>query len=183
MVHQKQSIVAQFGRKYAFFWVRIITFRQRDRLILDHRGKSAPSGHDFTDLARSREFVSNPAARGTGCRERAALGKDPMAAESLLLEEYLATLTQESEEVRLLKRIPWIVGTHRQDAVHILEGLRAEASCFAELPEGPLFSLLTPLWNTPPRLLDELILSVRCQSWQRWELILVDDGSPRRGPS
>jgi GT2 family glycosyltransferase len=102
-----------------------------------------------------------------------------MAAEALL-QEYLATLSQESEEVRFLERVPWIVGTHRQEHVHILEGLRAEASRFAELEEGPFFSLLTPLWNTPPRLLEELILSVRCQSWLRWELILVDDGSHRK---
>ena len=54
--------------------------------------------------------------------------------------------------------------------------LRALPSC----PDGPLFSLLTPLRNTPPRLLDELILSVRCQSWSRWELILVDDASLRQ---
>jgi len=142
-------------------------------------GEEITVGTRPTDLARSREFVSNPAARGTGCRERAAPGEDSMAAEALL-EEYLATLSQESDEVRLLERVPWIVGTHRQDHVHILEGLRAEASRFAELPDGPLFSLLTPLWNTPPRLLGELILSVRCQSWSRWELILVDDGSLRK---
>jgi GT2 family glycosyltransferase len=96
------------------------------------------------------------------------------------VNDYLATLAGESAEVRLLRSVPWICGTHRQDATHILTALRAEASWFAEHRAGPLFSLITPLWNTPPRLLEELILSVRLQSWLHWELILVDDGSTLR---
>jgi GT2 family glycosyltransferase len=103
-----------------------------------------------------------------------------MDAASTLVDDYLAGLAHESDEVRLLRSVPWIAGTHRQDPDHILAALRAEASWFAEGPDGPLFSLITPLWNTPSALLQELILSVRLQSWLRWELILVDDGSVRR---
>jgi len=139
-------------------------FRQRDRRIPEHRGEEIAVGPRPTDLARSREFglkSGPPAAPDTA--NGPLPGRIPWLPDRLL-EEYLATLSQDSEEVRLLERVPWIVGTHRQDHVHILEGLRAEASRFAELPDGPRFSLLTPLWNTPPRLLDELILSVRCQS-------------------
>jgi GT2 family glycosyltransferase len=99
---------------------------------------------------------------------------------AMLVHDYRATLGWESEEVRFLRSVPWISGTHAQEHDHILEGLRAEASWFAERPAGPSFSLITPLWNTPPVLLRELILSVRLQAWQRWELILVDDGSERR---
>src|SRR5262249_59170811 len=94
--------------------------------------------------------------------------------------DYRATLAEGSEEVRFLRSVPWIAGTHRQDHDHILEGLRAEAAWFTERPTGPGFSLITPLWNTPPALLQELILSVRLQSWPGWELFLVDDGSERR---
>jgi GT2 family glycosyltransferase len=103
-----------------------------------------------------------------------------MDAAPTLVEDYLARLACESEEVRLLRSVPWIAGTHRQDPDHILAALRAEASWFGERPDGPVFSLITPLWNTPPRLLQELILSVRLQSWPRWELVLVDDGSEQR---
>ena len=88
-------------------------------------------------------------------------------------------LLAETEELRFLRSVPWTLGTHRQGHTYIVEGLRTEVGRLAELPQAPLFSLITPLWNTPPRLLHELILSVRCQSWLHWELILVDDGSVR----
>ena len=91
-----------------------------------------------------------------------------------------ALLAEDSEEVRFLRAIPWTLGTHQQGYTYIVEGLRTEAARLAELGRWPLFSLITPLWNTPPRLLQQLILSVRCQSWLRWELILLDDGSMRR---
>jgi GT2 family glycosyltransferase len=107
-------------------------------------------------------------------------GENDMDAALTRVDDYLATLARDSEEVRFLRSVPWIAGTYRQDSAHILAALRAEASWFAEGPDGPVFSLITPLWNTPPLLLQELILSVRLQSWLRWELILVDDGSVRR---
>lgn len=39
------------------------------------------------------------------------------------------------------------------------------------------FSIICPVFNTPPRLLHECVDSVRSQSWNDWELILVDDAS------
>ncbi len=42
----------------------------------------------------------------------------------------------------------------------------------------PLFSLITPVYQPPLDALTELIDSVRAQTFQDWELILVDDVSP-----
>lgn len=56
----------------------------------------------------------------------------------------------------------------------------------AYLPKGrsrpkrreALISVLVPTYNSPPEHLVRAIESVRCQSHENWELILVDDGSP-----
>jgi O-antigen biosynthesis protein len=42
----------------------------------------------------------------------------------------------------------------------------------------PLFSVVTPVYNTPVRILQETIDSVVSQSFRNWELVLVDDASP-----
>ena len=42
----------------------------------------------------------------------------------------------------------------------------------------PLFSILTPVYNTPVDVLRTTIASVRAQTLPEWELILVDDCSP-----
>lgn len=44
------------------------------------------------------------------------------------------------------------------------------------MPIEPVVSIITPFFN-PGRFLDEAIDSVRCQSMNQWELLLVDDGS------
>lgn len=44
----------------------------------------------------------------------------------------------------------------------------------AALPRQPLISVVVPLYNTPPRYLKEMVASVRAQSYQNWELVLVD---------
>ena len=43
------------------------------------------------------------------------------------------------------------------------------------------FSILVPLYNTPPRFLAELIFSVVEQTYPRWELCLVDASDPEHG--
>lgn len=95
------------------------------------------------------------------------------------IDDYLARLPVETDEARFLRSVPWVLDVGRQDAEGLMRDLRDEAPRLATLRRRPVFSLLTPMYNTPPRLLRELILSVRCQSWPHWELILVDDGSPK----
>lgn len=46
-----------------------------------------------------------------------------------------------------------------------------------KLHDGPLFSVVVPVYNTEPKLLAAMIDSVRAQSYQKWELCLADDGS------
>lgn len=46
------------------------------------------------------------------------------------------------------------------------------------LDYSPLISIITPTWRANRRYLTECIDSVLAQSYQRWELCLVDDGSP-----
>lgn len=41
----------------------------------------------------------------------------------------------------------------------------------------PTFSIITPVYNTPPRHLAEMFASVQAQIYDHWELCLVDDGS------
>lgn len=47
----------------------------------------------------------------------------------------------------------------------------------ASIPDGPLFSVLLPVYRTPPALLRACIGSVLAQHYPRWELCIVDDAS------
>jgi len=64
------------------------------------------------------------------------------------------------------------------------EGLaETRAECIARyerLTARPLFSILTPVYNTPAPVLRETLASVCNQVYQEWELCLVDDGSTRQ---
>ena len=42
------------------------------------------------------------------------------------------------------------------------------------LESAPVFSIVVPLYKTPRRFFDEMVLSVRAQTYARWELILVN---------
>ncbi|KVL17074.1 glycosyltransferase [Burkholderia sp. MSMB1826] len=48
----------------------------------------------------------------------------------------------------------------------------------AALTVRPTFSIVVPLYNTPPDLFDAMIGSVFAQWYPHWELVLVDDKSP-----
>ena len=45
------------------------------------------------------------------------------------------------------------------------------------LPTPPLLSVVMPTWRAQPRWLEAAVASVRAQSYPRWELLMVDDGS------
>jgi hypothetical protein len=55
----------------------------------------------------------------------------------------------------------------------------ATAGAPVPLPNGsgPLISVLTPVHDPPPAMLEEAIASVQAQTYPHWELCLVDDGS------
>lgn len=69
-----------------------------------------------------------------------------------------------------------IAGTVQENLLRLLENERIRFAQAGDL--GPQFSIVTPMYNTPPRLLQELIWSVQAQTWVNWELLLVDDCSP-----
>ena len=51
----------------------------------------------------------------------------------------------------------------------------------ATLPEMPLFSLIVPLFRTPAGFFSEMLESVLAQSYQRWELVLVNASPEMEG--
>jgi O-antigen biosynthesis protein len=96
-----------------------------------------------------------------------------------LFDKYVELITGPSEEADFIQSVPWWLG---MPGVHafLLKGLALEASRFCEIPARMTFSLIAPLSNPSTRSLNELILSLRCQSYFHWELILVDDASQER---
>ena len=42
---------------------------------------------------------------------------------------------------------------------------------------GPRFSILTPVFDPPVRVLRAMVASVRAQTYEGWQLVLVDDCS------
>jgi glycosyltransferase involved in cell wall biosynthesis/GT2 family glycosyltransferase len=66
----------------------------------------------------------------------------------------------------------WIA-EHEPDAA----GLEEQRRLAKDLVDAPKISLLTPVYNTPPAFLDEMFESVIAQTYDRWELCVVDGGS------
>jgi glycosyltransferase involved in cell wall biosynthesis len=48
----------------------------------------------------------------------------------------------------------------------------------AAMEQQPFFSIIVPVYNTPPELLTKLLKSVTSQWYPHWQLILADDASP-----
>jgi glycosyltransferase involved in cell wall biosynthesis len=66
---------------------------------------------------------------------------------------------------------------HHYDTIHAedLVKLRQEG---AALTDGPLISVLLPVYNTPLRWLKRVIETVLGQAYPKWELCIADDASP-----
>jgi GT2 family glycosyltransferase len=62
---------------------------------------------------------------------------------------------------------------HRSSAQD-LQRMRDEARTFAS---RPLITIVTPVFGTPVKRLEEAVESVLAQAYENWELVLIDDGS------
>lgn len=98
-----------------------------------------------------------------------------------LAEEYRASIAGSSLESRLLAAVPWYLGWHSETPC-LVRCLQHEVDRFAEIPCPATFSLIVRLRDADHRCLEELILSMRLQSWLRWELVVVDAAGGSDGP-
>jgi GT2 family glycosyltransferase len=57
------------------------------------------------------------------------------------------------------------------------EVLAEQSARSGRLTYRPLISVILPTWNSNTQLLDKAISSVRAQTYDRWELVVTDDGS------
>lgn len=93
-------------------------------------------------------------------------------------QNYFDIVEKDSIASRLLSEVPWVLDGSFQDKALLQRALITENAVIAEC-ETFTFSLITPMWDTPPQFLKELIASCRLQTWADWELILVDDASTK----
>ena len=75
--------------------------------------------------------------------------------------------------------IPWDLDGNLSPMDSSIKALILDAKQSEEAQYQPKFSIITPLYNTPPELLEKLLMSVKCQSYLNWEMILRDDASTK----
>jgi GT2 family glycosyltransferase len=93
---------------------------------------------------------------------------------------YKQILTQNTPERDILFRVPWKLDAFQHKPDLLSKSLLLEAERFFEIEKPYKISIITPMYNTSPNLLSELIASVRLQSYPHWELLLRDDASSKR---
>ncbi len=85
----------------------------------------------------------------------------------------LLTILREDGPAYLLHKVKGKLKKHNTIAYSDAE---LEQQRNAEFPKGVKFSILVPLYNTPEKLLREMIDSVVAQTYTNWELCLADGG-------
>ena len=180
-----------------------------DRLVQFHRSEMAARDQSTTRLLAARDRrIDNLEAQLT-TRNMQLLAKDRYIA-TLEAQHHHATVLQQltAWEVRSIKRswsyrVGWVLvrpgALLKRVFYHLrpnvippaLSGTVAPAgevvetradlvARYARLTARPLFSILTPVYNTPAQLLRETLEAVCNQVYEEWELCLVDDGSTRQ---
>jgi len=125
-------------------------------------------GSAILRAATRRRSPARPAAEATGLQEALnALDVVPAAHEPEISE----WLTSSSPGRR-----------HRMDLKQYRRSLieaqtDPDTDPGTQLENRPLISILTPVYNTPLDVLKETVASVRTQTYERWQLCLVDDCS------
>lgn len=81
---------------------------------------------------------------------------------------------------KFLEATPFALFGALDDKSQLKESIRYSENEWNENLAAPLVSIIMPLYNSHPSQLEQAILSVMAQSYQNWELIAIDDGSPSR---
>jgi GT2 family glycosyltransferase len=81
--------------------------------------------------------------------------------------------------VRTTTRAIWVEPAivEQSEETDVMPGRPQTATAEPPAADPPLVSVLVPVHDPPPYMLDETVASVRAQTYDRWELCLVDDGS------
>lgn len=105
--------------------------------------------------SRSRKIIRREGWRAFLTKARRKLGGEWMAtaASTISYEQWIAANEPDSEE------------------------LERQSALASKLPYRPLISIITPVWNPLPAHLQRTIESVLAQTYDNWELCLVDGGS------
>ena len=81
------------------------------------------------------------------------------------------------------RKMQWLEGRRRYDKYYkdnfpTEDWLDDERSLAKKLAYKPLISIVVPTYNTSPDFFNEMLESVKSQTYTKWELIFIDDASP-----
>ena len=132
-------------------------------------------------MGEERRSVPRRVRTRIGRAVRGAAGSDELAAHIAGISDELTALRSDleklSEAIRDLQAVAAdLVGADKRSILHGKVRSTMEWIRVMEVPEDLLISVITPTRNRSS-LLRRAIDSVRAQTYGRWELIVVDDGS------
>ncbi len=141
----------------------------------------------LVELELARQSAADHDNELTSALDRARLGWEESVAQISILEEQLRRDSAYSGylESRLLNSTaPWLADVAGPPVTGVPIGYPEAAADYAawlaeQQPpdppvDGPVFSILTPVFNPPADFLEACLRSVRRQTYEQWELVLLD---------
>lgn len=134
------------------------------QLVFDDGERTATLDVSYEDAKKVRIKDGNPILK-YGKKAVVALRQEGMSGLAYKVKKKL-TVSKRAQDVSYKE---WIAA-HEPDE----RTLRKQKKSEANLGESPLVSIVVPLYNTSPKLLEAMIESVRAQTYSKWELCMAD---------